>query len=200
MRIGIFGGTFDPVHFGHLILAEQCREQCRLDEVRFMVAGVPPHKQQSPILEAKHRVEMLRFATAGHDGFRIDQRELQRDGASYTVDTLTELTTEQPDAEFSFLIGGDSLADLPTWRQPERIAELATIVAVNRGDDPLPADEELESQLGATIVKRLRLVTMPGIDISSTDIRHRVRAGKSIRYFTPRSVEVYIREHKLYAK
>lgn len=200
MRIGIFGGTFDPVHFGHLILAEQCREQCRLDEVRFMVAGDPPHKQQAPILDGKHRVEMLKFATAGHEAFGIDERELKREGKSYTVETLTELTAELPDAEFSFLIGGDSLVDLPDWREPERIAELATIVAVNRGDDPLPADEDLEAQLGSTIAKRLRLVTMPAVEISSTDIRHRVRAGKSIRYLTPRAVEVYIGEHGLYAK
>lgn len=200
MRIGIFGGTFDPVHFGHLILAEQCREQFRLDEVRFIPAGVPPHKQQSPILEGAHRVEMLKFATAGHDAFTIDERELRREGASYTVDTLTELTAELPEDEFCFLIGGDSLHDLPTWREPERISELATIVAVNRGDEPLPADDELESQLGSTIAKRLQLVTMPAIELSSTDLRHRVRAGKSIRYMTPRSVEVYIRQQGLYAK
>jgi len=199
MRVGLFGGTFDPVHFGHLLMAEQCREHCRLDEVWFLPSGLPPHKQQAPITEGGQRVEMLRLATAGHSVFQVNDLELKRDGPTFTVDTLSELAAQEPGRELFFLIGGDSLNDLPTWREPERIAELAVIVAANRGDVALPSQTELTSLLGEAVANRVQLVTMPGMDVSATDIRRRVREGKSIRYMTPRAVEVYIHQHGLYA-
>jgi len=213
MRIGLLGGTFDPVHFGHLLLAEQCREQCGLDAVWFLPAGSPPHKRRD-VTPGIERLEMLQLAIAGHEAFAVSDRELKREGTTYTVDTLTELHAEQPDAELFFLIGADSLHDLPTWREPRRILELATIVAVNRGDRPLPDLEEICAKLNVADAagfradagsvrhdqprSRIQIVTMPGCDLSATDIRQRVAAGKSIRYMTPRAVEVYIQQRGLY--
>lgn len=198
MRLGIYGGTFDPVHYGHLLLAEQCREQCRLDEVWFVPANVAPHKTGAETTSGTARAEMLEFAVAGCPRLRVSRRELERPGPSYTVDTLQSLHDEDPRRELFFLIGGDSLTDLPTWREPRRIAQLATIVAVNRGDRPLPDMASLEARLGKETAARVCFVQMPGVDLSATDIRRRVREGRGIRYMLPRAVEVYIQEHRLY--
>lgn len=199
MRLGIFGGTFDPVHYGHLLLAEQCREQCRLDEVWFLPAGLPPHKQAQAIAPARARVEMLEFAIAGHDAFRVDPREVSRSGPSYTVDTLSELHSEDATRELFFLVGADSLSDFPTWRAPARILELATLAVVNRDDAP-PADPAaLRTLFGSATATRITAVSIPAIGISSRDIRARVQGGRSVRFMTPRAVECYIQAHRLYA-
>ena len=198
MRLGLYGGTFDPVHFGHLLLAEQCREQFSLDEIWFLPSGNPPHKDQRGITSGQSRVEMLQFAVAGHSQFKVNRMELAREGTTFTVDTLSPLAAETAQRELFFLIGADSLDDLPTWRNPQRVTELATIVAVNRGDGPAPTLDAVQSELGQAAASRIQLATMPGIDLSSSDIRRRVQEGKSIRYMTPRAVEVYIHEHGLY--
>ncbi|HUG89244.1 MAG TPA: nicotinate-nucleotide adenylyltransferase [Planctomycetaceae bacterium] len=198
MRLGLFGGTFDPVHVGHLVLAEQCREQCGLDEVWFIPAGSPPHKRHAPLTPARARTAMLEFAIAGHPGFRVSRIELEREGPTYTVDTLERLDGENPERELFFLMGADSLADLAGWREPQRIAELATIVAVNRGDRPLPDRAALVHLLGERIADRVVFVTMPGIDLSASDLRRRAREGHSLRFLVPRPVEIYIHEHGLY--
>lgn len=198
MRLGIFGGTFDPVHYGHLLLAEQCREQCRLDEVWFLPAGIPPHKQTRAIAPGKARVEMLEFAIAGHAAFRLDRRELSRSGPSYTVDTLSELQAEDRSRDLFFLVGTDSLSDFPTWREPGRILELATLAVVNREDAP-PCDlASFRAAFGESAERRIQFVTIPGIGISSSDIRRRIRNGNSIRFMTPRAVECYIQTNSLY--
>ena len=131
MRLGLFGGTFDPIHLGHLIVAEQCREACRLDRVWFVVAGAPPHKRgdRTPVA---HRLEMVRIATAGNPAFEVSEIEASRPGPHYSVDTLAAVHRDRPGDELFFLIGADSLVDLPTWRDPAGIARLATIVVVNR--------------------------------------------------------------------
>lgn len=195
MRLGIFGGAFDPIHNGHLLLAEQCREQCQLDEVWFVPTKIPPHKEAGSLSPDADRVEMLRLATAGRPEFVVSEIEIDRDDVSWTVDTLRQLHDERPDDELFLLIGADSLEDFPTWRQPESIAELATIVAANRGEASL---EELTADLDPKLASGMRLVTMPGISISSTDLRSRVSDGKSIRYFVPRAVEQYIEGRNLY--
>src|SRR5579872_5556276 len=169
MRIGLLGGTFDPVHLGHLLLAERCREECRLDQVWFIPAGNPPHKQGETISPGKERAEMLELAIAGHPQFSVNRLELERAERSFTVETLGRIHHEHPEEELFFLIGADSLADLPLWRDPAGIARLATLVAVNRGDRPLPDLESLRSRLGDEVMSRLQFVTMPGIDISATD-------------------------------
>jgi nicotinate-nucleotide adenylyltransferase len=198
MRVGIFGGTFDPIHVGHLILAEQCREQCRLDQVWFVPAAEPPHKLTTVISPAKSRCDMIEFAIAGNPSFRLNPIELHRTGPSFTVTTLEQLKSEHPTFDFILLIGADSLRDLAHWRDPRRILELAAVAAVNRGDRPLPDRTELRSVVGSAADDRIVTVTMPGIDISATEIRRRVRDEKSIRYLVPRAVEMYILQQQLF--
>lgn len=200
MRIGILGGTFDPVHYGHLLLAESCREQCQLDEVRFLPAAVPPHKQHHDTASAEHRVNMLELGIGGHRPFVIDRREIERGGVSYTVDTLAELVSERPDAQWFFLMGSDSLADLPTWRDPARICQLALVATVVRAHAPPPDFDRLQGLLPRERIEQMRshLVQMPLVDLSSRELRRRVSRGESIRYRTPRAVEEYIRAHGLY--
>jgi nicotinate-nucleotide adenylyltransferase len=197
MRIGIFGGTFDPVHYGHLLAAEQCREQCRLDEVWFVPAAVPPHKTGVEISPGKARAEMLELAVAGLPQFRVSRMELEREGPSYTVDTLAALRRDDPSRELFLILGADSLADFATWREPRRIAELATILAVNRGG-VTPELNVAAQQLGREFHARVQLVEMPAVDLASTDIRRRMREGLSIQFMTPRPVELYLRQHDLY--
>ncbi len=198
MRLGLFGGTFDPIHLGHLILAEQCREQCQLDKVWFLPSGDPPHKPTSSITPGKQRTEMIEFAIAGHEHFSVNSMELDREGTTFTVQTLEELKLAHDSRELFFLIGADSLTDFPTWRSPERILELATLVAVNRGNaHPQPIEPLIEA-LGPLAKTRIQQLQIPDIEISSSDIRTRIQQGKSIRYLVPRSVEVYIADQKVY--
>lgn len=194
MQIGIYGGTFDPVHLAHLVLAEQCLEQLPLDEVWFVPAAIPPHKTHVPITPANDRCAMLEYALAGHAQFRLETIELERQGPSYTVDTLEALTRLHPDHRWSLLLGADSVREFETWRTPERILELAQIVAVNRGGDP-PIDlEAFQSRFGVVP----REVEIPSLNISASDLRRRVAAGRSVRFLVPRAVEVYIAERGLY--
>lgn len=199
MRIGIFGGTFDPIHLGHLVLAEQCREQCQLDEVWFVPAAHPPHKLDATISAAKVRCEMIELAISGSAAFRLNRMELERTGPSYTFETLEQFHRDDPTRELFLMIGADSLRELPSWREPQRILELATIAAVNRGDRPLEdrMDPSFE-RLRLLPCFRLVQVQMPGVSISATDIRHRVASGRSIRYLVPRAVETYIQQQKLF--
>jgi len=197
MKIGLFGGTFDPLHLGHLMLAEAARETCDLQEVWFIPAWSPPQKQGHAISPPKHRLEMVRLGIAGHPQFRVSRIELERQGISYTVDTLRQVAQAHPDDELFLLIGGDSLHDLPTWHQPREILELATVIAVNRGRTPADPEPVLKA-LGEKYRSRIVLNTMPGVDLSATEIRARVAAGQSIRYQTPRSVELYVSTHQLY--
>ena len=197
MRLGLFGGTFDPVHVGHLILAEACREACALDRVWFVVAGTPPHKPsgRTPVAD---RLEMVRIAVAGHPAFEVSEIEAHASGPNYSFETVEAIHGERPDDELFFLIGADSLADFPTWRHPERIAELATIVVVNRpGIDPEVVAEPID--LGPS-ARPLLAVDVPPIGIASSDLRRRVAEGRSIRYRVPRGVEAYIEEAGLYRR
>ena len=132
MRLGIFGGTFDPVHYGHLLLAECCREQCKLDEVWFLPAAVPPHKQDLELSSAEDRINMLELAIAGQSAFGVCRYEIDRGGVNYTFETLAHFHEEDPCRELFFLLGADMLADLPHWRHPAQILELAVPVAVRR--------------------------------------------------------------------
>lgn len=197
MKLGLYGGSFDPVHYGHLLLAERCREALELDEVRFIPAGDPPHKQRS-LTSGKARAEMLDFATAGNPFLTVDRRELDRPGPSFTVETLAEFGSEYPDDELFFLMGADSLADLSQWRQPAKIAEYATIVAVNRGRQSLPDSQVLVDRLGAEMAARIQLVTIPGMELSSSELRERAKAGRSLRYATPAAVWAYIVDQAVY--
>ncbi len=207
MRLGILGGTFDPVHYGHLLLAESCREACRLDQVWFLPAAVPPHKQQQALAPGAQRVEMLELAIAGHPAFQVSPYEVNRGGVNYTVETLTHVHKEDPSRELFFLMGADSLSDLPNWKEPARLCQLATPVVVLRSSSGFTSDAAalldlsgLEHLLPAERLSAIRQhqVQMPRIDLSSTEIRQRIAEGRSIRYRTPRAVEKYIETHQLY--
>lgn len=197
MRLGIFGGTFDPVHYGHLLLAEICRQELALDEVRFVPAGNPPHKS-GDISEGHARADMVQLAVSGYAEFTVDRREIRRAGPSFTVLTLDEMTQDNPDSELFFLMGADSLSDFPTWREPERILELSTVVAVNRPGVESPVLNGLTTEMGSLDWSRIQLLSMPGTDISASDLRIRVRDGRGLRFLTPRAVEAFLTEHKLY--
>jgi nicotinate-nucleotide adenylyltransferase len=200
MRVGVFGGTFDPVHIGHLLLAEQCREQGRLDEVWFVPAARPPHKDAPALTRFEQRVEMLALAVAGNPAFRIDELEKERSGPSYTADTLTELRRRHPGHEFFLLIGSDTLADLPHWYEPIRVLEQAGLLVMMRPGSAALTAEQLRRQLNMPENAPLRLQTVeaPQIDISSRDLRRRAATGSSLRYFLPRAVECYIHDKRLY--
>jgi nicotinate-nucleotide adenylyltransferase len=202
MRLGIFGGTFDPVHYGHLILAVSCREQLGLEAVWFLPAAVPPHKQDRQLTDGELRVEMLELATSGHPAFEVCRLEIERGGVNYTVDTLEQVHRQDPSRELFFLMGADSLADLPNWKDPDRLCELAIPVAVARAPtDGKPPDlSALARWVPAERLETIRAhrVVMPNIDLSGSDLRRRVADGRSIRYMTPRAVEEYIAAHGLY--
>lgn len=198
MKIGILGGTFDPVHYGHLLLAEICRQELSLDQVRLIPAGHPPHKPRQQITDGHARADMLSLAVAGYPEFIVDRREVRRIGPSYTVDTLTELHSEYPEAELYFLMGADSVHNILTWREPHRIAELAYLVGCNRPDCEKLTMPEIRQQLGDLLAARVTLISIPGIDLSATDLRRRIRDGLGLRFMTPRAVETYILQHRLY--
>jgi nicotinate-nucleotide adenylyltransferase len=204
MRIGVYGGSFNPVHLGHLIAAECCREQAALDRVLFVPAAVPPHKQDRPLADAADRTAMLTLAIGGHEAFAVSTCELDRGGVSYTVDTLTELTTGHPHDTLVLLLGPDSLAQLPTWREPRTILDGWEVIAVERdGLDDVAAivrTPAVATVLGPDHAARIvaSRVRMPAIGIRASDLRATVAAGGSIRYRTPRAVEAYIASHGLY--
>jgi nicotinate-nucleotide adenylyltransferase len=200
MLLGLYGGSFDPVHYGHLLLAECCRETLALNEVWLIPAAVPPHKQDRQRAEAKHRFEMLELALGGHEHLKSSRLEIDRGGVSYTVDTLEAVRTQHPEATLYLLMGADSLHDLPTWREPRRICELSIPAVVRRGGAAEPDFSVLQELVSAERLGTIRAsqVEMPLIELSSTDLRHRAAAGQSLRYRTPRAVEKYIATQGLY--
>ena len=198
-RIGIFGGSFDPIHLGHLLFAEFCREQAALDEVRFIPAAQAPHKGEA-CAESRQRLEMTRLATLGHAAFVVDACELERGGKSYTVETLEGIAEREPENELFLIMGADSLRDFPKWRAPERIVQLATLLVVRRGGESDPPWDAVRELLGDAGVEAARALSVgfPAIELSSRSIRERIRSGKSIRYQVPRAVEEFIRQSGLY--
>jgi len=204
VRIGVFGGSFDPVHIGHLLAAECCREQAGLDRVLFVPTAIQPHKQHRQLAAGQHRLEMLALATGGNDAFAVSGDELERGGVSYTVDTLERLTSQHPGDDLLLILGPDAFLGLPTWREPQRIVELAEIIAMEREslDDLSSAVSRgpLESLLGRERLARViaERVRLPAIGVRASDLRSAVASGKSIRYRTPRAVEQYIATHQLY--
>lgn len=189
MRVGIFGGSFDPVHLGHLILAEQCLEQGKLDRVDFVPAPRPPHKTQGTHAKYDQRVEMLSVAVQGHSQFRVNTCEQNRPGLSYTVDTLRHLHASEPENEWFLILGMDSVHDLETWRDPQGIAKLCTLMIVKRPGIKLDEPPEYFRSI---------YVDSPMIEISSTEIRQRAATQRSIRYQVPDSVRSFILNEKLY--
>lgn len=192
-RIGLFGGTFDPVHVGHLLAAEAAREAAGLEEVWFVPAAVPPHKP-APAASARQRLDMLEAAVRGVAGFRVEPIELERPGPSYTIDTVTALQTRWPDRTFFWIVGSDMANDLPHWRNAEQLAARIGFIALER-----PGETIREEDLPAYLRGRLLRAPMPPIGISSSDIRRRVREGRSIRFLVPEAVREYVTRNGLYA-
>ena len=198
-RIGVFGGSFDPVHMGHLTIAQDAVEQLELNRLIFVPAAVPPHKQDKTLVEGRHRFEMLQLATEANLSFEVSDMELQRGGISYTFDTIKQIQFEHPGAELFFIIGLDSLAELHLWRNIEPLLELCTVVPFARGgEDPARVAEQIQlSNVWKTKLLE-RLIRIHEIEISASDIRMRQAEGLSIRYLVPPEVEMYIAEHHLY--
>ena len=197
MRIGILGGTFNPPHLGHLICAQEAYLQLGLDRVTLVPARIPPHKPVEDEPGAAHRLALCRLAIGRDERFAVSDLEINRQGPSYTVDTLEELHSSAPDQELFLIVGGDIAAGLPTWHRPERVLSLATLaVAKRRGTPKAAVDEALSSLPGG---ERTCFFPMPRIGISSTMLRDRVRAHEPIRYYVPDAVDDYIDEHRLYS-
>lgn len=197
MKLGVLGGTFDPVHVGHLLLSESAREELGLDRVLFVPAGNPWRKAGRSVASAEHRLALLRLAVQDNPAFVVSTLEVERAGPTYTVDTLVTLREQDPDAELFFIVGEDALADIPNWHSPQRLLELATLaVAARTGEGP--SWREAEQRLPGLAARVVWLGT-PLIEISATGVRERVRMGMSIRYRVPPDVEAYIRDHALYA-
>lgn len=186
--IGLLGGSFDPIHHGHLIVAQSALEQLGLAEIRFVVAREQPFKQGRHGAAPEHRARMVELAIAGQPCFRVETLELDRPGPSYTVDTLRELARREPQAAFTVLLGSDSARDLSKWREAGEVARLAQVVVFGRAGEGMPASPLVRGQ-----------ISVPLLDISATSIRQRVRDGLPVRYWVPDSVDRYIRENRLYS-
>ena len=200
--IGVMGGTFDPIHYGHLVIAEEVRASLNLSEVVFIPAGQPPHKTGHHITKTYHRLAMLELALASNPHFRISLMEIERTGPSYTVDTLRTLREQlDTDTALFFIIGWDSLEDLHTWYKASDILTFVTrLVAVRRPgyEEDAEYNKVLEQRLPG-ILQRLLVVQAPQLEISATDLRQRVAEERPIKYQTPEAVETYIKENRLYA-
>ena len=196
MRVGILGGTFNPPHLGHLVCAQEAYLQLGLDRVMLMPARIPPHKAVDDEPGPEHRLALCRRAVDGDERFTVSDLEMRRDGPSYTVDTLEELHSQDPDTEMFLIVGGDVAAGLPRWHEPERVLSLATPAIAKRRGTRRPA---IEAALGTLRGgERACFFRMPGISFSSTMVRDRVRSGQSIRYIVPDGVASYINENGLY--
>jgi nicotinate-nucleotide adenylyltransferase len=197
-KIGILGGTFNPIHLGHLLTAQDALEQIGLDYVKFIPSAMPPHKVVDKLASERDRLQMIKLAIRGNDRFEVDDIEIKRGGKSYSVDTLTELHRRNPRADFYFIIGADSLRELHLWREVTRLVHLCTFVTVPRpGFEPKPV---VDPRLDAATRRRLRQHVLRGhaCDIASRDIRARVASGQSICYLVPEAVREYIRGRSLY--
>ncbi|MCS7286444.1 MAG: nicotinate-nucleotide adenylyltransferase [Anaerolineae bacterium] len=197
VKIGIIGGTFDPIHYGHLIIAEEARVRVGLAKVIFIPAGHPPHKLRRPYSPAHHRYRMVELAISSNPYFEVSPIEVNRPGPSYSVDTVAMLRKEMgSDSELYFIMGVDSLAGILTWHRPDELIKLCKIIAVNRPGYGVDI-EALDSVIPG-IKKQVIFIKAPEIGISSTEIQERVREGLPIRYLVPPEVERYIYEHNLY--
>jgi nicotinate-nucleotide adenylyltransferase len=191
--LGVLGGTFDPIHVGHLVLAEQVREKFQLERVIFIPSASPPHKTEQKLSLAEDRFEMTKLALEGSPFFFVSDIELKREGLSYTVETLRELKELYRDSEIYFLTGSDVLNEITTWRNPEEIYRLAKIViGIRPGFDKFDPENHF--------AKKSIIIDITGIDISSTQIREKVSKGESIKYLVPSKVEEYIKNRNLYKK
>lgn len=217
LRLGVFGGTFNPIHVGHLVLAESFRERLALDRVLFVPAGIPPHKDARGLVPALHRYAMVSLAVAGHPAFAASDVEVRRPGPSYSVETVEALAGEWPGARLFLLMGSDTFLDLPNWRTPERLAAWATLAVGHRAgsafDPEAAAPRAVLARLGQRAWRRVpptapeaaapgevALVEALSVPVSAREIRRRLAAGESVRYLVPLAVVEYIGQNRLYAE
>lgn len=190
IHIGIMGGTFNPIHYGHLLAAEEARQQFNLQEIIFVPCARPPHKNHHDIVSPEDRYKMTCLAISSNKYFKSSDIEIKRNGMSYSQDTVIEFKKIYNDAEIYFITGADAIAELDTWKNVSELSKLCQFIAVNRPKHKLKIKEEY--------LKFIHILEIPGVAISSTEIRQRIRQGKSIKYLVPEEVERYIYEHKLY--
>lgn len=201
-KIGIFGGSFNPIHCAHLILAERVWEEAHLDAVLFVPARRPPHKPNQKLLGSEHRLEMVRRAIGDNSHFDCSTIELQQEGPSYTLRTVRKLHERMSgEVELFLIMGSDSVLDLPNWWNAQELVEEIQIIAVNRPDNPVDDLTVVKEAFGSDVVRSIKTnwVEMPLLEISATEIRNRIKEGKSIRYLVPDSVRSYIAEYGLYS-
>ncbi|SDZ34434.1 nicotinate-nucleotide adenylyltransferase [Proteiniborus ethanoligenes] len=198
-KYGIMGGTFDPIHAGHLVIAEEIRYKFNLDKVIFIPAGNPPHKDSRKVTSSNHRYQMALLATISNPYFDISSIELEREGITYTIDTIMELKKCCGDgAEFYFITGADSLLQLSTWKDVDKLLSICKFVAATRPGFQMSKIETKVKELESKYNRSIYTVTVPALQISSTDIRNRIKNGMTVKYLLPESVEAYIIKHKLY--
>ena len=199
-RIGIFGGSFDPIHIGHLLLAELCAESLELDQVRFLVANLSPFKTDNQPASNRVRTEMVKLAIGGNPKFEADTREIDRGGVSYTIDSVRSIVAENRDSKLYLLMGADAIIEIAKWREPIELFKLVKPCVIARGGVGEPHWEVLEPFIDAAKLEEAikSKVIAPQVEVSSSDLRERVKRGKSIRYQVSPAVELYIRENGLY--
>ena len=198
MKVGVMGGTFDPIHLGHLATAESVREIFQLDEILFIPAARPPHKVEKNVTPELHRLMMTFLATKSNENFQVSPMEILRDGLSYTLETVNELHKKLGSStDLFFIIGADSLRDLPTWYQSRELVKRCHFIATTRPNVEVDF-AALKKFFGKLGTQKIHQVATPGIEISSTEIRRRVKAGLSIKYLVPEVVEEYIAKENLY--
>ena len=200
LRVGLMGGSFDPIHIGHCVLAEEVRHHHALDRVIFLPAAQSPHKPKEPRASSDQRRRMVEAAIAGNPAFQMSTTELERGGVSYTVETVESLLAERPEDRFLFMAGADILPDLADWHRVSELLDMLPFVIADRPGSALEALDAIEDSLGAVLVARLKAdrIVIPQLEVSSSDIRERVRTGRSIRHLVPEGVEGIIRDEGLY--
>jgi nicotinate-nucleotide adenylyltransferase len=199
VAIGIMGGTFDPIHVGHLAVAEEAREALGLQQVVFVPAGQPPHKRPAAVTAVRHRLAMVRLAIEDNAAFQLSTAEIDRAGPSFTVDTIETLGRERPDAVLHLILSAETFAELPTWHEPERLFDAARMAIVPREGYPAPDPAWLADAFPGR-EDRVDYLEGPRLGLSSTALRARVAAGRSIRYLVPAAVSAYITRQQLYRR
>ncbi len=198
-RIGLMGGTFDPIHHGHLVTAESVYEKIELDEVVFVPSGDPPHKPTENVTCSEHRLKMVEIATQSNPHFSVSSVEVQREGPSYTIDTVRYYSQKYPHNKIYFITGVDAVVNIPQWKNTDGLFEHCEIIAATRPGYPTKNFFHFRDQLPRHQRKSLRILAVPALSISSADLRQRLWEGKSIKYLVPENVEEYIYEHELYS-
>lgn len=201
LNIGLMGGTFDPIHIGHLIAAEEARQQFSLDFVIFIPAGLPPHKDKEQVSPAEHRCMMTTLAVMSNPSFIVSRVEVDKKTPSYTIDTIRYFNSYGvPGANLFFITGADAILEILTWKDYSDLTKLCTIIAVSRPEYPLEKLSEITAGFFPELKSKIHLLEIPALAISSTFIRERVALRKTIKYLTPEPVEQYIKKHGLYKK